>query len=82
MPLNGRLRRVIECLLTGTPPGYGEKNASRCAEFPSLMVIEDVHFKNFFGTTSKRYDPTVGQLVCSGPGVCFPPLSPFLRPEY
>ena len=63
-------------------PGYGEKNASRCEEFPSLMVIEDIHFKNFFGKTSKRYDPTVGLLVCSGPGVRFPPnFSPFLCPS-
>ncbi|KAH6662226.1 pectin lyase fold/virulence factor [Plectosphaerella plurivora] len=49
---------------------YGEKNATRCAEFPSKMIITDVTFKNIYGTISKRYDPTAGSLICSGPGTC------------
>lgn len=48
---------------------YGEKNATRCAMYPSRMNITDVTFKNFYGTTSARYDPVVGNLICSGPGV-------------
>jgi hypothetical protein len=44
---------------------YGEKNATRCEEFPSKMNITDVLFKNFYGTTSKSNDPIVGSLICS-----------------
>lgn len=48
---------------------YGEKNATRCEEYPSKMNITDVLFKNFWGTTSKKYDPIVGSLICSSPQV-------------
>ncbi|EXK80458.1 murein transglycosylase [Fusarium oxysporum f. sp. raphani 54005] len=44
---------------------YGQKNLTLCNEFPSNMFISDVVFKNMWGTTSKRYDPKVGTLVCS-----------------
>lgn len=44
---------------------YGERNASRCTEFPSKMNITDVTFKNFFGFTSTRNSPTVGEFICS-----------------
>ncbi|CAG8972354.1 hypothetical protein HYALB_00005022 [Hymenoscyphus albidus] len=37
--------------------------------YPSSLVIEDVLFENFSGTSNK-YDPVVGSLVCSGPSVC------------
>ena len=53
---------------------YGEKNLSRCEEFPSKMVIEDVVFKDFWGFVSAKYDPVVGSLVCSIPEVR-PPFS-------
>lgn len=33
------------------------------------MTISDVVFKNFKGTTSKKYNPKVGTLVCSSPSV-------------
>ncbi|CRK23430.1 hypothetical protein BN1708_003700 [Verticillium longisporum] len=49
---------------------YGEKNATPCAEFPSLMRITDVVFKDFTGTVSKRYDPRAGALICSTPDTC------------
>lgn len=29
------------------------------------MKISDVYFIDFWGTTSKKYDPKVGTLVCS-----------------
>jgi len=34
------------------------------------MTIMDVYFKNMWGTTSKKYDPKVGTLVCSSPAKC------------
>lgn len=55
---------------------YGEKNASRCAEFPSKMNITDVLFANFWGTTSKKYDPIVGSLICSSPAVSLSRIAP------
>jgi galacturan 1,4-alpha-galacturonidase len=35
----------------------------------SSMTISDVHFKNIKGTTSGKYDPLVGTIVCSSPNV-------------
>lgn len=35
----------------------------------SSMVISDIVLKNMWGTTSKRYDPKVGTLVCSDASV-------------
>jgi len=40
------------------------------------MTISDVTFKNFDGTTSKKYDPKVGTLVCSSPDVSCPLILP------
>ncbi len=48
---------------------YGERNATKCTEFPSRMKISDVVFKGFWGTTSKKSDPVVGSLICSAPDV-------------
>jgi galacturan 1,4-alpha-galacturonidase len=41
-----------------------------CNQYPSNLTISDVTIKNFQGTTSKKYDPIVGYLVCSSPSVC------------
>ncbi|KAF9873179.1 hypothetical protein CkaCkLH20_09342 [Colletotrichum karsti] len=49
---------------------YGAVNASTCQENPSLMVITDVVFKDFFGKTSKKSDPVVGSLICSDQDSC------------
>jgi hypothetical protein len=38
------------------------------------MLIEDIVFNDFTGT-SKKYDPTVGTLVCSNQTVRRPPFS-------
>ncbi|KAH8661997.1 polygalacturonase [Xylariales sp. PMI_506] len=50
---------------------YGQSNVTLCELYPSLMTISDVWFKDFWGTTSKKYDPKVGTLVCSSPEQCF-----------
>ncbi|KAF2186461.1 glycoside hydrolase family 28 protein [Zopfia rhizophila CBS 207.26] len=49
---------------------YGQKNLTLCNQFPSNLTISDVNISNFHGTTSKKYDPLVGYLVCSSPSVC------------
>ncbi|KAL2820093.1 Exopolygalacturonase X-1 [Aspergillus granulosus] len=49
---------------------YGQKNLTLCNEYPSNLTISDVHFKNFYGTTSDKHDPDVGTIVCSSPDVC------------
>ncbi|PSN65120.1 pectin lyase-like protein [Corynespora cassiicola Philippines] len=49
---------------------YGQKNLTLCNQFPSKLTISDVTIRNFEGTTSKKYDPLIGYLVCSSPSVC------------
>ncbi|KAF2029471.1 pectin lyase-like protein [Setomelanomma holmii] len=49
---------------------YGQKNITLCNQFPSNLTISDVTIKHFSGTTSKKYQPLVGYLVCSSPSVC------------
>jgi len=49
---------------------YGQSNLTLCNEFPSSLEITDVVFKNFGGTTSTKYKPLVGSIVCSSPTVC------------
>ncbi|EOA86643.1 Exopolygalacturonase [Exserohilum turcicum] len=49
---------------------YGQKNLTLCNQFPSNLNISDITIRNFSGTTSKKYDPNIGYLVCSSPAVC------------
>ncbi|KAG5939101.1 hypothetical protein E4U59_003315 [Claviceps monticola] len=49
---------------------YGNKNLTLCSQHPSNMILSDITFKNFWGTTSKKNDPQVGTLVCSDPSRC------------
>ncbi|KAI8068353.1 family 28 glycosyl hydrolase [Gongronella butleri] len=49
---------------------YGQKNATLCVEFPSKMVLQDITFKNFNGTTSGNYKNVVTTIVCSQQDVC------------
>ncbi|MCJ1309443.1 hypothetical protein MMC25_003103 [Agyrium rufum] len=49
---------------------YGQKNFTLCNDFPSNLTISDVTFNNFVGTTSKKYEPLVGALICSSPSAC------------
>ncbi|KAJ5298279.1 uncharacterized protein N7443_006399 [Penicillium atrosanguineum] len=49
---------------------YGQNNLTLCNEYPSSLTISDVLFTNIKGTTSGKYDPDVGTIVCSSPDVC------------
>jgi galacturan 1,4-alpha-galacturonidase len=49
---------------------YGQKNITLCNQFPSKLTISDITIRNFSGTTSKKYQPQIGYLVCSSPAVC------------
>lgn len=59
--------------------GYGAINARTCQENPSLMVITDVVFKDFYGVTSKKSDPIVGSLICSDENVSGAPLVLYMQ---
>ncbi|KAL1851009.1 hypothetical protein VTK73DRAFT_9564 [Phialemonium thermophilum] len=49
---------------------YGQSNQTICNMYPSNMTISDVLFLDMSGTTSAKYDPKVGTLVCSSPEKC------------
>ncbi|KAK8193542.1 Exopolygalacturonase X [Phyllosticta capitalensis] len=49
---------------------YGQKNLTLCNEYPANLTISNILIKNFSGTTSDKYDPLVGTLVCSSEAVC------------
>ncbi|KAI0405571.1 polygalacturonase [Xylaria palmicola] len=50
---------------------YGQKNQTLCELYPSNMTISDIYFIDMWGTTSSKYDPKVGTLVCSSPEQCY-----------
>jgi len=49
---------------------YGQKNLTLCNEFPSHLTISNVAMTNVHGTTSAKYQPLSGYVVCSSPSVC------------
>ncbi|THW32209.1 PGX, glycoside hydrolase family 28 protein [Aureobasidium pullulans] len=49
---------------------YGQKNLTACNEFPSKLTISNIVMKNIHGTTSSKYNPISGYVVCSSPSVC------------
>ncbi|KAK3676658.1 Exopolygalacturonase X-1 [Recurvomyces mirabilis] len=49
---------------------YGQKNLTLCNQFPSSLTINDVTMTNIHGTTSTKYQPISGYVVCSDPKVC------------
>ncbi|KAJ0270410.1 hypothetical protein COL940_011703 [Colletotrichum noveboracense] len=49
---------------------YFAASDEACQQYPATLVIEDILFKDFTGTTSKKNDPRVGSLICSDPSVC------------
>ncbi|CAG8956663.1 hypothetical protein HYFRA_00012207 [Hymenoscyphus fraxineus] len=49
---------------------YGQKNLTLCLEFPSPLTIKDIVFKNFQGTTSKKYQPEIAAVACSSKEAC------------
>ncbi|KAL2802361.1 putative exopolygalacturonase A [Aspergillus granulosus] len=60
---NDRVISVSQCYYTA--------NQTACNENPSSLVIENIYFKDFEGTTSKKYDPRIGELMCSRPDAPF-----------
>ncbi|KAI1309687.1 polygalacturonase [Xylaria venustula] len=50
---------------------YGQSNQTLCDLYPSNMTISDIYFIDIWGTTSSKYDPKVGTLVCSSPEQCY-----------
>lgn len=49
---------------------YGQKNLTLCNAFPSKLTLSNIVIKNIHGTTSTKYDPLSGYIVCSSPSVC------------
>lgn len=49
---------------------YGQDNLTLCNEFPSNLTISNISISDFQGTTSDKYDPISGYVVCSDPDVC------------
>lgn len=49
---------------------YGQKNLTLCNAFPSNLTISDVLMKGFSGSTSAKYSPISGYVVCSSESVC------------
>jgi galacturan 1,4-alpha-galacturonidase len=49
---------------------YGQKNLTACNQFPSSVTISNVEIRNLKGTTSKKYQPYSGYVVCSSEKVC------------
>lgn len=49
---------------------YGQKNLTLCNQFPSKLAIDGITFNNIHGTTSKKYSPVSGYILCSSPQVC------------
>jgi galacturan 1,4-alpha-galacturonidase len=48
---------------------YGQ-TASYCASHPSTASLNGIYFKNFKGTTSKKYEPVIANLDCPASGTC------------
>ncbi|KAL4904334.1 hypothetical protein BDW74DRAFT_168382 [Aspergillus multicolor] len=48
---------------------YYALNQTACDEHPASLIIEDILFKSFDGTTSTKRAPYIATLVCSSPEV-------------
>lgn len=49
---------------------YGQKNLTLCNAFPSSLTISNVTMSNVHGTTSAKFDPITGYVVCSSETAC------------
>ncbi|KAI1497799.1 polygalacturonase [Biscogniauxia marginata] len=49
---------------------YFADSQEACDMYAASLVIQDIYFKDFYGTTSSKNDPQVGSLICSDPSVC------------
>ncbi|KAF2962731.1 hypothetical protein GQX73_g10836 [Xylaria multiplex] len=43
---------------------YFASSQEACNAYPAALLVEDILFKDFYGTTSARHDPQVGTIVC------------------
>ena len=58
---NGHSIQIDQC--------YGAINASECEDHPSKVILTDVVFKDFWGTSNGDSDPVVGSLICGSEDV-------------
>ena len=49
---------------------YGQSNLTLCNEYPSNLTISNILMEGITGTTSTKYDPLGGTVVCSSENVC------------
>ncbi|KAF7122470.1 hypothetical protein CNMCM5793_000495 [Aspergillus hiratsukae] len=49
---------------------YFAPNQTACNEHPASLIVEDILFNNFDGTTSRKRAPYIATLICSNPDVC------------
>lgn len=49
---------------------YGQSNLTLCYDNPSPLKIENVLFKNFYGTTTSSYAPDIAAFACSSSTAC------------
>lgn len=49
---------------------YGQKNLTLCNAYPSNLTISDVTMNNVHGTTSSKFEPISGYVVCSSNTTC------------
>ena len=46
------------------------QTAAYCASNPGSASLTEVYFKNFKGTTSKKFEPDIANFDCSVDGTC------------
>ncbi|KAH8908582.1 exopolygalacturonase [Coniochaeta sp. PMI_546] len=49
---------------------YKQNNLTLCREFPSLLTIDDIVFRNFKGSTNAHFSPDIAAIACSGETAC------------
>lgn len=49
---------------------YGQPNYTLCTAYPSNLTISDIRIVDIHGTTSSKYEPVSGYVVCSSEEVC------------
>ena len=61
---------VSDCDYAAEIQSCYSQTATYCAKNPSTASVTDVHFKNFKGTTSTKYEPVIANLDCPADGTC------------
>lgn len=49
---------------------YYAASQELCNKYPSSITMDDIRFLDFTGINSKKYDPRIGEIVCSSPEIC------------